>query len=148
MTEYKGLVLDPDTCLLETFSEATIPNVTLCSSATAEQLTASVRTNEADFVILDLDLPKGVSGLNLVTEMRKHNPTIPALLLMSHEQPENFWRDLAMQQQIECVQTPISAARLAFYIKRLLETNVRKFQYPLPLQASPVSELQMTTLGV
>jgi len=52
-------------------------------AATAEEGLSEVRTTEWDVMVLDLTLP-GVSGLDLLKDLRRERPSLPVLVLSMH----------------------------------------------------------------
>lgn len=59
-------------------------------AATAEEGMSEVRSTEWDVMVLDLTLP-GVSGLDLLKDLRRERPTLPVLILSMHP-PDQFAR--------------------------------------------------------
>jgi two-component system, NarL family, invasion response regulator UvrY len=57
--------------------------VTVGEAADGPQALASIKTGDWEIVVLDLSLP-GVSGLDLLKEIRRINPTLPVLVLSMH----------------------------------------------------------------
>ena len=75
------LLVDDDQALLE-MSEAALDGhfaKVIASSSPIEALQLAQR-NSIDLAILDFQMP-GMTGLELLTELRKQQPTLPALLL-------------------------------------------------------------------
>lgn len=60
-----------------------IDRVTVGEAADATQALATIKTGEWEIVVLDLTLP-GVSGLDLLKEIRRSHPTLPVLVLSMH----------------------------------------------------------------
>lgn len=147
MSTYKALILDPDTCLTQDFEKAQIPNVTLCPAATAQQFYASAAEQTADFVVLHLSLPEGVSGLELITELRKKNPTIPAILLTKENPTEQVWRDVAAKPLVQLMRMPVTPGELQYHLARLFEGVTSKYRSPTPLKINPLPELRNDDTG-
>jgi DNA-binding NarL/FixJ family response regulator len=59
-------------------------------AANAEEGLSEVRSTDWDIMVLDLTLP-GMSGLDLLKDLRRERPTLPVLVLSMHP-PEQFAR--------------------------------------------------------
>jgi DNA-binding NarL/FixJ family response regulator len=68
--------------------------VTVGEAADAAQALAAIRTGEWDIVVLDLTLP-GVSGLDLLKDIRRSHPALPVLVLSMHPAAQFARRVLA-----------------------------------------------------
>jgi DNA-binding response OmpR family regulator len=78
------LIVDDDEDLLE-MSAAKLESQfggVLCSSNPLEAVRIA-QTNSIDLAILDFQMPK-LNGLELLTELRRNQPKLPALLLTAH----------------------------------------------------------------
>lgn len=139
---YKAVVLDPDTCLA-----GNIPNVMLCPSTTVDQFRYSIEEMEPDMLILDLTLPGGIGGLELVTELRKKSPSIPTLLLTKAAPDEHVWQAIAAQPMIQLMRTPVSPGELQYHLARLLEDRLVRYPKPAPLKVNAVVELRNEESG-
>lgn len=146
MNTYMGLVLDPDTCLQKGLKKEKLGNITLLATSSTEQLSASLRSGTGDFIILDMQLPKGISALALIPELRKQKPDIPVLLVTATALTEEDWHLAASQRLLEVVQTPMTAAQLHFYVSRLFQPS-EKFRESRTheVMAKPVKELRNKT---
>ncbi len=120
MQNLTALVLDPDTCLQREFLNSQIQNVTLCQAASAEQLSISLTNGPADLIMLDMQLP-GITGLELVAELRKQKPGIPVILLSAKTPTEADWLSAASEPFVEVMQTPITLGKLMYHLSRLFE---------------------------
>ena len=69
-------------------------HLTVGEAADASQALATIRTAEWDIVVLDLTLP-GVSGLDLLKELRRSHPALPVLVLSMHPAAQFARRVLA-----------------------------------------------------
>ncbi len=144
MNTYKALVLDSDTCLKRDFEHAHISNVTLCPAASAEQLCAP-DTEDADLIMLHLNLPGSINGLELIEEVRKKNPTMPAILLASENPTDQIWFALAQRPWIQLMRMPVSPGELQYHLARLFEGT--KHRQPTPVKVNPVTELRNDDSG-
>src|SRR5580700_11104995 len=90
LKKYTALTLDPDTCLKRDLEKAHISNVTLCPIVSIEELFANASEKSADLVLLHFELGEEMNGMELLSELRKQRPNIPALLLTSHLSDEQF----------------------------------------------------------
>ncbi|MBZ0186367.1 MAG: response regulator [Candidatus Obscuribacterales bacterium] len=142
MNTYKALVLDPDTCLA-----GEIPNVTLCLSASAEQMCESMEEVEPDLIIIDLLLPEGLGALELIAELRKKDPSIPAILLTREAPSEQVWQALAAQPMIQLMRTPATPGELQYHLARLLEARSSQYPKPAPIKVNVVGELRNDESG-
>ena len=147
MTTYRALVLDPDTCLTQHFEQAQFPNLTLCPTATEQQFCASIAEEATDFVVLDLGLPGGVSGLELVGELRKKNPTLPALLLTTENPSDQVWQAVAAKPWIQLMRMPVSPGELQYHLARFMESVGSKQRSPAPLKVNPFPEIRNDDSG-
>lgn len=142
MNTYKALAFDPDTCLEREFAAASVKNVTIFRTDNADQLRSSVTQQPVDLLLLHLELPEGISGLSLLSDIRKYKPNIPALLLANKQPSAQVWMEAAGKPLIELMRTPINAGELQFHLARLCG---RKEPMPLPVQ--PVEELRSDKSG-
>ncbi|MGH9553157.1 MAG: response regulator, partial [Terriglobales bacterium] len=120
MQNLTALVLDPDTCLQRDLFNKEIPNITLCPAASAEQLSDSLTTGQADLIILDWQLP-GMTGIELVAELRRRKPGIPVILLTAKTPSEQDWISVASEPFVEMMQAPVTAGKLLYHLSRLFE---------------------------
>ncbi len=142
MNTYKALAFDPDTCLEREFAAASIKNVTIFRTDNADQLRFSVTQQPVDLLLLHLELPEGMSGLALLSDIRKYKPNIPALLLANNQPSTQVWMEAAGKPLVELMRTPINAGELQFHLARLCG---RKEPLPLPIQ--PVEVLRSDKSG-
>ncbi|CAN5550703.1 hypothetical protein BH11CYA1_BH11CYA1_44030 [soil metagenome] len=142
MQNITALVLDPDTCLQRDLVTAQIQHITLCPSASAEQLSNSMMTGPADLILLDMELP-GISGLELVAELRKQKPGIPVILLSSKAPTEQDWISAAAEPLVELMQAPITSGKLQYHLSRLFEKK-EPIENPesYRVTSKPVNELR------
>ena len=75
--------------MLESFDDVLV----VAETANAEQTLAAARTVEADLLISDLTMP-GVTGTQLIEQLRQHHPTLPILVLSMHDEPATVRRAL------------------------------------------------------
>ncbi len=139
---FKAVILDADNCLAND-----IPNLTLCPSATAEQFRHSIEEVDPDIVILDLTLPEGIGGLELIAEMRQKGQNIPAILLTREEPTDQVWRAIAAQPMTNLMHTPVSPGKLQYHLARLLECRLIHQVPPPAIQIKPVPELRNDESG-
>jgi len=137
----KAFALDPDHCLENELQKAHIKNITLCPAASAEQLYASVGHEPGDLVLLHMEMP-GLNGLDVITQLRKQNSNIPAILLTARTPSEQMWLRAASERSVALLQTPITAGKLQYHLARLFEQTAPAERNPNPLQVSPVDELR------
>lgn len=71
-----------------------LERVTVGEAADAAQALSNVRNAEWDVVVLDLTLP-GVSGLDLLKDIRRSHPSLPVLVLSMHPAAQFARRVLA-----------------------------------------------------
>lgn len=140
---YKALVLDPDTCL-----ENNIPNLTLCPSASADHFRQSIEEEQPDLVILDLTLPGGIGGLELVTELRQKDPTLPIILLSKETPSDQIWQAIASQPMVQLMRTPVTPGELQYHLVRLLEARFSSQNArPAAIKCNAVAELRNDDSG-
>ncbi|MBZ0185229.1 MAG: response regulator, partial [Candidatus Obscuribacterales bacterium] len=120
MQNLTALVLDPNTYLQREFVDWQIQNITLCTTASAEQLSDSLTTGPVDLIMLDMELP-GITGLALMAELRKQKPGIPIILLSAKAPTEEDWISVASEPQVEIMQTPITFGKLMYHLSRLFK---------------------------
>lgn len=125
MTNYKAIVFDPDTCLSTALEQSRVLNITLCPAASAEQFAESVSNESADLILLDLELPEGVNGLELISRLRKSKPNIPAIVLSTRSPREEDWITAASEPFVELMQTPFTPAKLQYHLSRLFQSNIK-----------------------
>jgi CheY-like chemotaxis protein len=143
MNQYTALVLDPDTCLHRRFPQRKIGNITFRPATDADQLSASLVEKHFDFVILDYELPKGVNGMQLITELRKQQPDIPAILLTAKSPSEKDWLLAASKPLVEFLTTPVTPGNLFFHVSRLFQTKDRLLDFGShEVTAKPVEKLR------
>lgn len=123
MQHLTALILDPDRCLQRGLAKSQIQNITLCPAATAEQLSASLTSGPVDLIMLDMQLPQGITGLALVAELRKQKPDIPVILLTASTPTEDDWISAASEPLVEMMQTPVTAGKLMYHLSRLFQTK-------------------------
>src|ERR1700683_2166319 len=90
MYSYKALALDPNSCITKSQSTK-LPNLTLYPAANAEELRLSLVQETPDLIFIDLELPEGLSGLDLISELRKQKPDIPVILLTHRKPSDEVW---------------------------------------------------------
>ena len=139
MTNYKAIVFDPDTCLAHGLKQLSVSNITMCPATSAEQFYSSINEQPADLVMLDLVLPHGLNGLELVNELRKQRPDMPAILLTSKAPTEQDWLLAAAKPLVELMQTPITPGKLRYHLSRLFQPKTPA-QHQIFVQ--PVEELR------
>jgi CheY-like chemotaxis protein len=143
MQNLTALILDPDTCLHHDLVGSQIRNITLCPSATAEQLSASLTVGPADLIMLDMQLPKGIAGLALVAELRKQRPGIPVILLTANSPSEDDWISAASEPLVEVMQTPVTAGKLMYHLSRLFQSKGQLEDFKRhEVVAQPLDELR------
>jgi hypothetical protein len=138
-----ALAFDPDNCFERDFHDAHISNVTLCPTASAEQLYTSVSNGSADLVLLHFDLPEGMTGIELMNEVRKIRPGIRALLLAPHFSDEQF-RLAAKSPLVQLMETPITSGKWDYFIARLQDDGQPP---PKPLKVQYIDELRNDDTG-
>lgn len=124
MYAYRAFALDPNSCLTKSQSTK-LPNLTLYPAASAEELRLSLVRETPDLIFLDLELPEGLSGLDLVNDLRQQNPNIPVILLTESKPSEEVWGLAANKPFLELVQTPTSIGELQFRLARLLPERLK-----------------------
>lgn len=102
-------------------------------AANAEEGLSEVRSTEWDVMVLDLTLP-GMSGLDLLKDLRRERPTLPVLVLSMHP-PDQFAR------------RAINAGALGYLAKDTAPTELvkavgevmagRRYVNPAVIQESP-----------
>lgn len=143
MNNYTAHILDPDTCLERGLQQSQLSNITLCPAASAEQLSASISASKADLILLDLDLPEGANGLELVAELRKQKPGIPVILLTTKTPSEEDWLSAASKPLLELMQTPVTFGKLMYHVSRLFQAKESLEQFtPHEVTVKPVDELR------
>ncbi len=143
LKKYTALTLDPDTCLKRDLEKAHISNVTLCPVASAEELFATASEEPADLVLLHFELGEEMNGIELVSELRKQRPNIPALLLTAHLSDEQF-KLTAHSRWVELMETPITANKWDYYLSRLLGDRQTA---PKTVKAKHIEELRNDDTG-
>jgi len=138
-----ALALDPDNCFARDLRAAEISNVTLSPAASAEQLCRSVTQEPVDVVLLHFELSDGMTGIELMNEVRKLRPGIRALLLAPHFSDEQF-RLAANSPLVQLMETPITSGKWDYFIARMLE---EKQPAPKPLKVKYVDELRNDDSG-
>lgn len=119
--KYTALMLGPDTRLKKDLEKAHISNVRLCPKTSAKELFATAGEEPADLVLLHFELSaEGMNGIELLSEIRKRRPNIPALLLTPHLSDEQF-KLAAHSRRVELMETPITAGKWDYYLARLFE---------------------------
>jgi len=142
MQHLTALILDPDTCLQRNLLSREIQNITLCPAASADQLSDSLTTGQADLIMLDLQLPD-MTGIELVVKLRKQKPGIPVILLSAKTPSEQDWISAASEPLVEVMQAPITAGKLMYHLSRLFEkraniSEVKRHE----VSAAPVEQLR------
>jgi CheY-like chemotaxis protein len=143
LKKYTALTLDPDTCLKRDLEKAHISNVTLCPTASAEELFASAGEKSADLVLLHFELGEQMNGLELLSELRKQRPNMPALLLTPHFSDEQF-KLAAHSRWVELMETPITASKWDYYLTRLFQDRQPA---PKALKVKHIEELRNDDSG-
>ncbi len=142
MKSLTALVLDPKKCLQRDLVSREMPNITLWPAASADQLKYSLTTGRADLVIVDLKLP-GMTGIELIAELRKRKPGIPAILLSAKTPSEQDWILAAAEPLVEIIQTPVTAGKLLYHLSRLFEKRITLTDLQQnDLTFAPVEELR------
>ncbi|HEY9775077.1 MAG TPA: antitoxin Xre/MbcA/ParS toxin-binding domain-containing protein [Planktothrix sp.] len=142
-TSITALTLDPDNCIEKVFRDAHIFNVTLCPSASAEQLRERFKQQHADIVVLHYELTGGGNGLELINELRRHHPIIEAILICSHPNDEHF-RLAARTPAVQIVESPLTSGKWEYLLARM---SVRSVPAPKPLKTDYVEELRNDETG-
>ncbi len=86
------LVLDDDPVWLETMDEALGTNFDLTLTTSAKEASRLSRRSRFDLVILDMQLPGGVSGLDVLGEVRRARPDLRAIILTAFPDPDSAFR--------------------------------------------------------
>ncbi len=145
MIKLTALTKDPH--LEQEFQRAHIPNVTLCRAASADDLYARVNQEpKGIIVLLDLDLPEGMSGLALVEKLRKRNPDIAAIILTPEQPRAETWLEAARKPFVELMRIPINPGELQFHLSRLSSFQLQRAE-PTPLKTAPVEALRNNKTG-
>ncbi|MCA9803208.1 MAG: response regulator [Cyanobacteria bacterium HKST-UBA02] len=142
MQNLTAFVLDPDTCLQSALLNAELPDITLCPTASADQLSDSLKTGRADLIILDLQLPD-MTGIELVAELRKRNPDIPVILLSAKTPSEEDWISAAYEPHLEVIQAPVTVGKLRYHLSRLFKRgSALADQRRHEIDVAPVEDLR------
>jgi two-component system invasion response regulator UvrY len=78
--------------LKETIGEA-FPKVTFGEAKTAQEAVDSVRRHDWEIIILDISMP-GISGLDILDDLRRLRPKLPVLFLSMHPEEQYARRAL------------------------------------------------------
>jgi DNA-binding response OmpR family regulator len=86
------LVLDDDPVWLETMEQILGSAFHLTPTTSAKEACKLSRATRFDLVILDMLLPGGVSGIDVLSEMRRARPDLRAIILTGKPDPEAAFR--------------------------------------------------------
>src|SRR4029078_209052 len=99
------LIVEDDRAVRESLKfSLVIEGFAVRAYAEAEQLLAEPRLPKFDCLIVDQNMP-GMSGLDLVSELRTRNIETPAILITSH--PAQSLRDRAAAAHIPIIEKPL-----------------------------------------
>jgi two-component system CheB/CheR fusion protein len=91
----------------------------IVSFADGADLIAETRRRRFDCLLLDLYMP-GLSGLDVLAELRWNSDPPPAIVITGHDDPDLVKRALALNA-FECQRKPITEATLLRAIDRALD---------------------------
>lgn len=89
--------------------------------ADARQAAALVMEFEPDVLVTDIELP-GMSGLDLVAQVREVRPTLPVIVMTAHASVDYAVSALRNQAD-EFLTKPVTAAALLGHVRRLAEAG-------------------------
>ncbi len=135
MNHYRAVVLNPDRALKQELKNPQLVELEMKAANSVEQLSREVTKGKVDFVML-YERPER-SGFELLHEIRKCKPDIPAILLV---EPESIaWHEITNDQRTELVSSPAHAPELQHRIARLLGKAKRA---PVPAGLSLTTTVQ------
>lgn len=86
--------------MLSEFLPADAPDLKVCgTAATGEEALGCFEDAEADLMLIDVALPGGMSGIDLVGELRARRPGLPCLMYSGHGEVAYVERALAAGAQ-------------------------------------------------
>jgi len=95
---------------------------------TNPQADVSSITSDAQVILLDLKLNDGISGLDVLTEIRKNNPTLPVLMVTGHRQEMSSSIEAALQINAHaCLYKPLEIPKLLEMLSQLQTKRLRGF---------------------
>lgn len=120
----KILVLDEDTSLLKAYQEMfRASEVTVTGAATGQQGLQMVQSEKPDVILLDIMLPGGMNGFDVLEQLKKNPVTqqIPVIVLTNLDSEEkvaktigasgyivkaNTTKDEIVKKVMDCLQSP------------------------------------------
>jgi len=117
MNHYRAMVLNPDTSLEKNLQQGQqMVELEVQSANSIEQLSHEVTKGTVDVVLL-YETPE-LTGLELLHQVRKHQPSIPAILLVPPA--SGAWGQTMNDPRTELVSSPAQAFELQHRIAKLL----------------------------
>ena len=112
------LVVDDDESMREAIHELlSATGFTNITYASAEELLAGGRINEAFCLVSDFRLPS-MSGLELLSELRRQGSQLPAIVITAHDTP-GLSQEAALQGAVAYLVKPFSGRALLTALESL-----------------------------
>jgi CheY-like chemotaxis protein len=146
MNHYRAMVLNPNTSLEKELHQGEqLVILDMQTAGSVEQLSQEVTKGKVDIVLL-YETPE-LTGLELLHQVRKHQPSIPAILLVSPA--SGAWSQTMNDPRTELVSNPVPPIELQHRIAKLL-TQVERASRAVPAGQSitnAVTELRNPRSG-
>ena len=111
---YRALAFDPDIRLEKDLKRTA--EIELSVARSANELYASVDSNQPDLVLLRIDLSRTKTN-ELISSLRKHSPKMPAILIAADSNPA--WQQ-TFDPLMDLVRSPINPIELHWRIEHLM----------------------------
>src|SRR5438094_6021123 len=125
MTPLRVLIVDDDPALLQALPKALrlrMGGVTVETADSASAALDRITTGDYDAIVTDIKMP-GMDGLALLTEIRKHRPDTPTLIITGHGEDELMVRALR-GGAFDFVQKPIDRDYFVGSLRRAIRARV------------------------
>jgi CheY-like chemotaxis protein len=122
------VIVDDDEVFCKTLDDILHHRGFKVSMITNPQADVSSITSDAQVILLDLKLNDGISGLDVLTEIRKNNPTLPVLMVTGHRQEMSSSIEAALQINAHaCLYKPLEIPKLLEMLSQLQTKRLRGF---------------------
>ena len=125
MTPLRVLIVDDDPALLQALPKALrlrMGGVTVETADSAAAALDRITTGDYDAIVTDIKMP-GMDGLALLTEIRKHRPDTPTLIITGHGEDELMVRALR-GGAYDFIQKPIDRDYFVAALYRAIRAHV------------------------
>ena len=120
------VIVDDDEAFCKTLSDILFQRGFKVAQVTDPHVDVAAITTDAQVILLDLKF-NGISGLDVLREIRKDNPSLPVLMVTGHRDEMSESINLAMAiNAYACLYKPLEIPQLLEMLAHLQKTNLRE----------------------